>query len=247
MEITCNEEQKLYVLKGSEYVSCLGFDVVHRYILELHRRIKKLHILPDGASLDPVLASEIGTLKQYQQYRDLLTLVGNRKLGTWFSYDTPTRVRNILELYRKEGGRLRLFYGDTKTGRSWLDEYDVVGEIGRSTGTMQIPLLISEGEHGGPGILDNCIVRILDADTREELFRQKNFHLPDMEIRPADGVLAHTHVDHPPKLLTDMGYTHGVMVRDKDGIFQNHANFKSFGKAAQYVAFMSGECCEQPK
>lgn len=247
MEITCNKEQQLFVLKDTEYVSCMGFGVVFKQCLELQRRIKKFNILPAGVSLAPLLESEIGTLKQYEQYGDLVKILGTRKTGTWFDYDTPAKVRNILEQYRKEGGRLRLFYGDTKTGRDWMGENDVVGEVGRSTGMMQIPLLIAEGEHGGPGILDSCIVRILDADSREELYRQKNYHLPDMEIRTTDGIKSSWHVEEPPKLLTEMGYTHGVWVQEKDGTFGNHANFKTYGKAAQFVAYMAGECCEAPQ
>lgn len=246
MEITINEEQRLFVFKHTDHVSCMGYDVVFKTCRELERRIKKLSILPKGVSLVLVEESEIGTLAQYQHYRELLEIVGNRKLGTWFDYDTPTKVRNILEHYRAEGGRLRLFYGDRNTGRDWLEENDMMGRISRSTGKLQIPLLIAEGEHGGPGILDSCIVRLLDADTREELYRLKNYHLPEMEIRSLEGQLAHLHVSAPPKLLTELGYTHGVWVCEKNGEFSNHANFKSYGKAAQYVAFMAGECCEQP-
>lgn len=246
MEITCNEEQRLFVLKDTEYVSCVGYDVVYKTILELQRRIKKLNILRNGVSLVMAQEADIGTLDQYQHYRDLFEIVGTRKLGTWFDYDTSTKVRNILEQYRKEGGRLRLFYGDRNTGRDWMEENDLMGKIGRSTGTLQIPLLIAEGEYGGPGILDSCIVRILDADTRELLYQQKNYHLPDMEIRSTEGIMASWHTEKPLKLLTQMGYTHGIWARDKNGEFENRANFKSYGKAAQFVAFMSGECCEQP-
>jgi len=246
MDITCNEDQRLFVFKHTDHVSCMGYDVVYKTILELERRIRKFSLLPKGVSLVPVRESEIGTLDQYQHYQDLLNIVGTRKIGTWFSYDTPTKVRTILEQYRKDGGRLKLFYGDRTTGRDWLEENDILGKIGRSTGSMQIPLLIAEGEYGGPGILDNCIVRIVNADTREELYRQKNYHLPEMEIRSVEGQLASWDASEPPKLLTEIGYTHGVWVREKDGKFSNQANFRSFAKAAQYVAFMGGECCEQP-
>lgn len=247
MDITLNEEQRLFVFKYDDHVSCKGYDVVYKSILELQRRIKKLQLLPDGVELVPPTEPEIGTLKQYEQYCDMLRIVGKRKTGTWFSYDTPTKVRNILEQYRVDGGRLKLFYGDRTTGRDWMEENDVMGRIGRSTGMMQIPLLIAEGEYGGPGILDGSIVRILDATTREELYRQKNYFLPEMEIRPVDGMVACWHTSEPQKLLTDMGYTHGVFVRQRDGEFANHANFRSYGKAAQFVAFMAGECCEQPE
>ncbi len=246
MEITLNHEQALFVFKGEDHVTCMGYDVVYKSILELHRRIRKLRILPDGIELMPALESEIGTLKQYEQYRDMLGIVGNRKIGTWFDYDTPGKVRNILEQYRKEGGRLRIFYGDRETGVDWLEENDVLGRIGRSTGVLPIPLLVAEGEHGGPGILDSSIVRILDADARTELYRHKTYRLPEMEIRSTEGITCSWRTGEPPKLLTEMGYTHGVWVRGKAGEFSNHANFTSYGKAAQFVAFMAGECCEQP-
>lgn len=247
MEITLNEQQRLFVLKGSEHVSCLGFDVVYKHCLELQRRIRKFRLLPTGHDLLPVSASQIGTLDQYHHYRELLDIVGSRKIGTWFDYDTPGKVREILERYRKDGGRLRLFYGDQKTGRCWMEENDVVGRVGRSTGTMQIPLLIADGECGGPGILDSCIVRLLDADTREEIYRQKNYHLPEMEIRAVGAEMAYTRTGEPPVTLESLGYSHGVWVREKDGHFGNHANFRSYGKAAQWVAYMTGECCEQPQ
>lgn len=232
--ITLNTERRLFVLKNTEYTSCLGYDVVFNHCRELERRINKFGFLKTGATLSPVLESEIGTVAQYQQYKDFLSIVGNRKTGTWFDYQTPTKVRNILEDYRKSGEPLRLFYGDRKTGRCYMEENDVLGRIGRSTGTMAIPLLIEEGEGGGAGILDSSIVRIIDANTREELYRHKTYQLPEMEIRQVE-----------PELLAK-GYTHGVWVKNKEGIFSNAANSKSFGQAAQYVAFMSGDCTEQP-
>jgi hypothetical protein len=121
------------------------------------------------------------------------------------------------------------FYGDIETGLATLDEYDVVGRIGRSGGVMKIPLLIPDGEIGGSGILDAHIVRIIDVQTRKELYRHPEYHQGKMEIRTTDGETA------------SLGYTHGVWL---DGV--NHANFQSFGKAAQWVAFMAGECMEQP-
>lgn len=233
-EITLNDSQRLYVFSGTHHTSCLGFDVVYKQCLEMARRIKKFTLLKTGENLPEINEGEIGTHTQYEQYRKLLAIIGTRKTGTWFDYDTPSAVRNILERYRKEGGTLRLFYGDTATGRCWMEENDVVGEIGRSTGPMQIPLLIEPGANGGGGVLDRCIVRIIDADSRAELYRIKGYFLPDIEIRPADPT------------LTIQGYSHGCWVKDKNDVFQNHANFVSFGKAAQWTAFMCGECTEQP-
>jgi hypothetical protein len=36
------------------------------------------------------------------------------------------------------------------------------------------------------------------------------------------------------------------LVKESNGRLANHANFRSHGKAAQWVAFMAGECMEQP-
>lgn len=235
MEMTLNTERRLFVFKYSDHVSCLGFDVVYGHCKELARRIKKLGLLKQGVELKPVLETEIGTPEQYQQYRDLLAIVGTRKIGTWFDYRTPQKVRDALEEARRSGRKVRIFYGDTKTGRSTMDEYDMVGRVGRSCGTLQIPLLVADGNDGGGGILDSYIVRIIDANTRADLYRHKDFHVPDLEIRRV-----------APALVAD-AYTHGVWVKNDAGEFENHANFRSYGKAAQWVAFMTGDCTEQPE
>jgi hypothetical protein len=49
-----------------------------------------------------------------------------------------------LETDRKNQRKIRLFYGDTQTGQSWFDEHDVVGRIGRSTGSIKVPLLVAD-------------------------------------------------------------------------------------------------------
>lgn len=141
---------------------------------------------------------------------------------------------------------LRLFYGDPETGRDWMEEADVIGEVGRSTGAHKIPLLIEPGEDGGPGILTKNVVRLMGAESGKELYRHPKYHLPEMEIRSTEGIMAHWHVSKPPKLLTDMGLTHGVWARKETGEFENVANLPSYYKACQFVAFMAGECMRKP-
>ncbi|WP_045364416.1 hypothetical protein [Methyloceanibacter caenitepidi] len=81
--------------------------------------------------------------------------------GTYFNEKTPDDVKRALERARVNGERVRLFYGDTETGKAWLEEYGVAGTINRSTGPCKIPLIIaSSRSHGGPAILDSCIVAI---------------------------------------------------------------------------------------
>lgn len=81
--------------------------------------------------------------------------------GIEFDSNTPERVVNILLTYMGSKQRIRLFYGDSKTGRDYGETYDVMGYIGRSTGQVKIPLLINNSRSmGGMGILTGSIVRI---------------------------------------------------------------------------------------
>jgi hypothetical protein len=222
MSITISEDQRLFVIPAGDGYTCAGFDYVFKQLKTLSQKLFKFNI-----DVGIVSDDEIGTKDQYHQYCAAISLIGNRDLGTWFDHDTPSRVRSILESYRRSGDSLRIFYGDRNTGRDWMEENDVVGRVGRSCGAMKIPLLISDGESGGPGILDACIVRICDVKSRQEIYRHPKYHQGVLDIRSADC--------GPP-------YTHGVWVDDS-----NHANFRSFGQAAQFVAFMTGHCMEQPQ
>lgn len=238
--VTLNNDQRVYVINSGHGYSCLGFDVVFSYIAELVNRIAKAgKVLPVAA---PQVA-EIGTLKQYEDYQSLMTVY--RGLGdkeTWFDARTPEKVRKVLERYRKSGARVRVFYGDEKTGRDWMEEFDMVGTIGRSMGPMRSPLLIPDNEDGGPALLTQCIVRMVDVETGKEVYKHEKYHLPKMELRE---LTTESIKDQDgEKTLKSMGYTHGVWVEDKDGKPCNHANFKSLGKAAHWMAFMAGESCD---
>jgi hypothetical protein len=95
--------------------------------------------------------------------------------GTCYHQETPDQVIRLLEKLLKSGTEVRIFYGDTQTGQSWHDEFDVVGRIGRSTGSIKIPLLVTKGDCGGPGLLDHCIIRIDSHD--ESFISTRNFVL----------------------------------------------------------------------
>lgn len=223
MSITLNTERRLFVIGAGRGFSCLGFDVV----------LKRLKVFAErlGESVvGPVLESDKGTLKQYEQYsRAVAAHAQSGDTRTWFSFDTPKKVRDILERCRKEHTLVRVFYGDRETGRDWLEEFDTIGRIGRSTGSMKVPLLVPEGEHGGPAILDDCVVKIMDAQTGRVLYRHPQYHQPEFEIRT---------LDTPIKAGRNRALTHGVW---GDGV--NHANFPSYAKAAAWIGFMSGETC----
>lgn len=94
---------------------------------------------------------------------------------TSFNPETPEKVKQVLELARENGLRVRLWYGDTETGKGWDEELDIIGYIGRSTGQEKIPIILYDRKSiGGPGILTHCIVRI-DTTRGQTLYIHRKF------------------------------------------------------------------------
>lgn len=244
MEVTINQEQRLFVIPEGDGYSCLGFDNVFKQLKQIIEYLD----LKDGWGRS-LLADEKekGTMAQYALYRKAVSWAMKANIKeTWFDPETPFEVRRILERYRKGHNLIRIFYGDTETGLDWMEENEMKGFVGRSTGIFKVPLMVEQGESGGMAMLDHCIVRIQDGMTGRELYRHPSYNLPEMEIRSTDGITVSWHESKPPKLLSEMGYTHGVWVKGKSGEFSNHANFKSYGKACRFVAFITGESVCNP-
>lgn len=140
--------------------------------------------------------------------------------GTYYHRETPQVVRAILDSKMQSRERIRIFLGDTITGKSWGDEWGVLGAVGRSTGEIKIPLLIANSRsYGGPAISDDCIVAIADS--------------------PGHFIYRH------PKL--DLGaWTVGEPKKDgyieasyRDGAIVGQ--FKKAGQAKRHCQFMVGE------
>lgn len=139
--------------------------------------------------------------------------------GTYYNVDTPDTVIRWIEYARLLGLTVRLFYGDTKTGRDWMEENDVRGRISRSMGPVKIPILLATRRSiGGTGILDSRIVRLLIGGA--EVYRHSTYHL---------GNLAVTAPDLPDYAAT---VTHNGDV---------HARFRSVNAAHRWIAFMRGD------
>ena len=101
--------------------------------------------------------------------------------GTHYRVQTDAKIINWLETARERNQRIRVFYGDTVTGRDWMEENDTMGYVGRSTGFFNIPLLVfSKRSLGGTAILDHCIVRIT-IDGRD-VYRHHNYHQPELFV-----------------------------------------------------------------
>jgi hypothetical protein len=107
--------------------------------------------------------------------------------GTAYNSETSIEVIETLERVHMSGKRIRVFYGDAATGLDWIEENDTIGFIGRSTGKVEIPLLIySRRSTGGLSILDSCIVRIVETASNKELYRHKSYHQPKLTVKRHD-------------------------------------------------------------
>lgn len=151
--------------------------------------------------------------------------------GIYFHEQTPVEVVRALNAARQARTRIRLYYGDTETGRDWLEEHDVIGKLGQSLGPLRVPLLIPTcRSDGGPALLDHCIVKIKETRSGRICYQHPRYHTGTFAIREIE----------PDEMcgtenLRERGYTHAV---DVDG--RNQANFKSLKAAEKYVRKTTG-------
>ena len=123
--------------------------------------------------------------------------------------------------------RIRVFYGDIHTGRSWNEEYDVMGTIGRTTGDIKIPILVhNKRSWGGGALLLSSIIRIDDIEDKRTLWKLPNFHVEKMTIE---------------KRSESTDYPFAVMQIQDNGAISNVANFKTEEKAKKWIDFMEGK------
>ena len=142
-----------------------------------------------------------------------------------FNNETSDKVKECLEHCYNSKLRIRIWYGDTKTGLSWLEEYNTMGTIGRSTGQQKIPLLIKNSRSsGGGGILTSCVVRIDDIGSKHTIYEHPLFYVPTLGVYP--NLDDETKVPYPFIVL-------------KNGTIQ--ARFKTDKKAYKYIDFMNGK------
>ncbi len=91
--------------------------------------------------------------------------------GTAYHKETPRAVVDALEHARANSYRIIVDYGDVKTGKSWGEVYDIAGYVGRSGGSIKIPLLVHNSRSlGGGGLLDHCILSIRTARGKKLLY-----------------------------------------------------------------------------
>lgn len=158
--------------------------------------------------------------------------------GTWFKYGKNIqnegwkykeneKLWEVLSSLVHSDRRVRVWYGDTETGRSWNEEYEVTGTIGRSCGKIAIPLLIKNSRsYGGGALLDDCIIRIDDIKEKRTIYKSDNFHVEDMKVY---------------EIFGDADYKYQVAkLSEYSGEWEVQASFKTERQAHNYVSFMRG-------
>jgi len=232
-QVTVNPDQKLYVIPCGDGYTCFGFDNAQRHTLKILAAVvsQERGNLKDldhpsvfsGIEAHPLnfTASDYGQISGYEKYLQACQLWTSKFSNlTYFDPFTSPEVQRVLELYRHSRKPVRIFMGDTETGRDWMEENDVVGTIGRSSGSMKVPLLVPKGENGGCAILTACVLRIIDATTLKEVYVHPKYQAPDLSVQPDTSVRK---------------YTFRV---DRDD--QVQARFRTREQAYGYVAFMLG-------
>lgn len=145
----------------------------------------------------------------------------------FFHSGTVDSVIDVLKQAKYRGFRIRLFYGDTRSGESWMEEHDIMGTVGCSMGPLKVPLLIQRSySMGGGAIMDDCIVRI-QSMSGKDLYRHPTFYVPSMRVVKRQEPLQQR--NHFPPL------THEVWVNE-----EAHAAFASEQRARMWIEFMQG-------
>lgn len=147
--------------------------------------------------------------------------------GMSYHEDTDQRVIDVLDTLHRDGQdtRIRIYLGDTKTGESWLEEYGTMGYVGRSTGSVKVPLLLkNKRSRAGGAISTDSIVQITDTRGRRVYYQHPTFFVRDMYVMDMREV----------EEVTD-GLPWRVTTTD-DVI----AHFASEGEAWRYIAFLKG-------
>lgn len=110
----------------------------------------------------------------------------NRTTTTSYHPDTDPALIEVLEnlLNHRRETRVRLTLGDTRTGESWLSDYDTTGYIGRSTGPNPVLLLCHNRRSlGGGAILTHCILKVSETKAPYRvLYQHPNYRMPILRV-----------------------------------------------------------------
>jgi len=105
--------------------------------------------------------------KQYKIVND------GDKLPIAYSVNTSDAVINHLEHCRKNKIRIVLDLGNTETGESWNEKFDITGYVGLTRGfEARYPILVyNKRSLGGGTILTDCIIGIKTSNGKKDIYK----------------------------------------------------------------------------
>ena len=215
--VSIDATHQRYVIDCGAGYACLGFANARDHANQIAGRLGRADLA--------FMEDDYATLAGHEKYARAIEAWSASPLSrsTYFDPGTQSEAARVLEAARKRGRKLRLILGDTSTGEPWLEEHDVVGRIGRSTGSLKVPLLIEAGQCGGSAILCACILALIDWDSGDVLYRHAAYREADLDIRPSEAANLPWNV-----------------VRGEEVV----ARFRDIAKACAYLAFMRGATIE---
>jgi hypothetical protein len=91
--------------------------------------------------------------------------------GTYYQSNTPEDLILIMEDLRNDKKRIIIDYGDVRTGRSYLETYETLGTVGRSSGLIKVPILLHNSRStGGGSIMTDSILSIKLAKGKSVIY-----------------------------------------------------------------------------
>ena len=107
--------------------------------------------------------------------------------GLWFNETSISpEVKEIIVNNVGTERRFRFWFGD-ETGKSWNDTYDVTGYIGKSCGSVKVPLLLHNLRSiGGGELMYNRIIKIVETSTKKVLYQHSKFNQSMFVVRDSD-------------------------------------------------------------
>lgn len=108
----------------------------------------------------------------------------SEKTELCYNIETPIKVIEAIEKAFINRTRVTLDYGHKDTGKSWGEVFDITGRIGRSTGTIKIPLLVyNTRSMGGGALLSHCIVKMSTSAGNNTLYQHPNYQPFKQEVK----------------------------------------------------------------
>lgn len=211
MQVEIDNLHKRYVIKNGTLEYPEEFDEVYQTLKQISELID-LPITPREV--------DVGTQEQYNQYLLAGRLYSQSPLSrkTWYAPGTNPEVAQVIEKHMFGDRQLRFFYGDPVTGEDNLDETSI-GHVTRSYGTFRTPMVGSPQE--GEDIQLRKIVKIVDVESGNVLWKHANYHFAELRIDPSRN--------------PESGFLYDVLADGK-----LHSSYKDFYHAAGFVAFLSG-------